>query len=242
MLPTNQTQYLIGSKTEIIQQKIQSMLGDYQIQQELLFIIKDQLINHLEQNYGVITQYVDSIREEADNSDHDETATCDNGVTMTLLKDLSKHAGIVTQLYDILHLWWWHMLQWAMESDPGDREYWWDKAFEIGAVFHVWASQEKLEQVRQYEEEGWRMGLWNLKQTMELMQLNLEIQSTVMRFYNDYQQNDLNYLLNYYRTGKSINFFENRQNDLPTLPLLPVPSEVRVKTRPPLGIGVIRAD
>lgn len=59
--------------------------------------------------------------------------------------------------------------------------------------------------------------------------------------YNDYCANDLEFIIDYYRTGKSKNFFaEWKFFDHNMLQSLQTPPHIKAQKRPMIDIGVVR--
>lgn len=244
------TQYKTGVSESILTTLKQDILDHYRVTERDLEIVYDLLQHELYKRW-IHVEYRDlnNVIEEhnGEQADHIETSIAD-GDTVYLHANLWDHGGIATRLFDIMHLWAGHMIQRAADHDSG-LEFWGDAAYEIWSVFHNGASQETLQKVRKYEEEAGRLGLFALQNILHFCVFNeshsvvenKEISQNIYRMYNDYCANDLEFIIDYYRTGKSKNFFaEWKFFDHTMLQSLQTPPHIKAKKRPMIDIGVVR--
>ncbi len=249
-VPEKKTQYKTGVSESVLATLKQNILDHYRVTEKDLHIAYDLLEHELYKWWiSVKLKDLSSVVEEAewDKADHIETSIAD-GDTVYLHDNLWDHGGIATRLFDVMHLWAGHMIQWAADQDSG-LQFWWDKAYDIGTVFHNGASEETLQQVRSYEEEAGRLGLFALQDILSFCVFdeknsvaeNKQIADSIYRMYNDYCANDLEFIIDYYRTGKSKNFFaEWKFFDHNMLQALSTPPHIRARKRDMIQIGVIR--
>jgi hypothetical protein len=172
-------------------------------------------------------------------ADHAETCTSD-GLTIYLHNQLADHGGIATRIYDILHMGCGHLIQWWATETSGLERYG-DKAREIGSVFHGDSSEQVLQDVERYEFEAWRLGISYLTKIIDTLALDGDKQD-IIQMYSDYVRTDKDYIIDYYRTWKSKNFFASRQCDQPIVDLIPVPIDFTPKQRTTIQLWLVRQD
>lgn len=177
---------------------------------------------------------------EWEDADHSETCTSD-GKTIYLHNQLSDHWGIMTRVYDIMHMWCGHLIQrWAKENSG--LEYYGDKARKIGSVFHMWASDDLLLKVSNYELEAGILWVQHLREIIKEVILQDSDTESIIQLYSDYVQTDHEYIIDYYRTGKSSNFFKNRKFNQELLPEINLPIVIDIQKRSDIEIWLVRKD
>jgi hypothetical protein len=103
-------------------------------------------------------------------SDHAETCTSD-GKTIYLHNQLKDHGGILTRIYDVMHMGCGHLIQRGSDENQGLKRYG-DNARGIGSVFHLGADKSTLDDVQKYELEAGQLGVSFI--TRELQSVLLE--------------------------------------------------------------------
>ena len=222
----------------------QEILDHYAVLEADLHRVFDQTTSYVESK-GIPVQIVDLSQVSdswEEDTDHAETCTSD-GKTLFLHNQLSDHGGILTRFYDLLHLGCGHVIQrWADERSWLTR--YGDKAYTIWSVFHGWANQQVLKDVEDYEFEAGKMWLAYLNNIiLPSLSLNTPTEN-IMKLYSDYVRNDKRYIIEYYRTQVSKNFFSEREFDQDPVDIsgikTPVPF-IPIK-RGQIQIGLIRSD
>jgi hypothetical protein len=137
--------------------------------------------------------------------DHNETAVSD-GKNIFLHVRTEEQGGVMGQIYDLLHIAFGHMLQWASDMSGG-LQFFGNFAYEVGTPFFLGASDRQLEIVRLYEREAGVLALNCLRKI--LSKENLENQDALLRLFSDYAGTDLWYIIDYYREGLERSFFDN---------------------------------
>jgi len=171
-------------------------------------------------------------------ADHFETCTSD-GEKVYLHNQLQDHGGIMTRVYDIMHMGCGHMIQRAAQQQSGLDRYG-DKAWAIGSVFHMGADAHKLREVGEYEMEASELALQCVRDVLAHTLTDGPAEN-IVKLYSDYIRSDNHYILDYYKTGKSTNFFDGREFDQTPVKSHAVPSFVPHK-RAIMEIGLIRND
>lgn len=78
---------------------------------------------------------------------------------------------------------------------------------------------------------------------MILQTLSLDSDSkNIIQMYSDYVLTDKAYIIEYYKTGVSKNFFSTWKFDHPLIELLPVPVIFTPRKRTIIEIGLVRSD
>lgn len=173
--------------------------------------------------------------EQAQEQGHHETCVSD-GQTVFLHHDLEDVGGITGRLYDILHVGLGHAYQWGAGETDGLRFYG-DAAWDIGSRFFMFASEKELDVVRAYEKEGSRVALGNLQKIFRENAFSDGFVKEYTRFFIDQATTDLDYIIDYYRTGEARHFFENWHGSSSLLPLdicTPIAAKKREKPAVPL--------
>jgi len=238
---TPKTQYRIGEESAQI--NVQTILEHYNVSERDLHTVYEAFEKECKKNLiEVITIDLSWLEEEHEweDADHAETCTSD-GKTIYLHNQLSDHWGITTRIYDIMHMGCGHLLQrWAKEHSW--LEYHGDKAWEIGSVFHMWASDELLSKVWDYELEAWTLWVQYLRNIVKKVSLQDSTPEAIIQLYSDYVQSDHEYIIGYYKTWVSTNFFSHWKFDQPILPETQIPTDITVQKRTSIEIWLIRND
>jgi hypothetical protein len=236
--PKKQTQYLINAGVV----NAESILQKYNVKESDLFRVYEALVKYVIAA-GIVIQQVDLSNlnegQAGEEADHAETCTSD-GHTIYLHNQLKDHGGILTRIYDVMHMWCGHLIQWWSDEKQGISRYG-DKAWEIWSVFHMGADAETLSHVQKYELEAWQLGLSCLSKILRWLALDSSAEN-IMKLYNDYVMTDNDYIIDYYHTGESKNFFSQRQYNTPRLPLLNTNIQFTPLQRTMIDIGLIRSD
>lgn len=247
--PERKTQYLLWTTEQTIQQLKENIFDHYGVREEHLHIAYKLIARELQQlwieiQHSDLSNVVEE--QEDEEADHLETSIAD-GDTIYLHDNLGDHGWIATRLYDAMHLWSGHMIQRAATEESW-LQFWGDEAYKIGSVFHQWASEEVLSNVRLYEKEAGELWLFMLAKVLntwyDVDLISKQQADNILRMYNDYAANDLEYIMDYYRTGKSKNFFQERKFfPKPTINHLaiPAPDTLNIKKRSVIDIGVVRS-
>lgn len=167
--------------------------------------------------------------------------TCQSdGKTVYLHSDLKAVGGNVSRIYDLMHVGLGHGTQWAAGKDSG-LEFYGDESWQIATKAYIGASEEDLVAVHKYEEEAGRLGLAHLRKALEnVTNLNETTANNLAQMYSDYVRRDLNYIMDYYRTGEVVNFFENFEPNQPILKQIAIPENLKPVARENQCIPLIR--
>jgi hypothetical protein len=95
--------------------------------------------------------------------------------------------------------------------------------------------------MQKYELEAGQIGLSFLSLVIQWLALDSN-SDNIMKLYNDYVRSDNDYIMDYYKTGQSKNFFSQRHYDTPRLPLLDTNIQFVPLQRTTIEIGLIRSD
>lgn len=235
-----QTQYAIG--TQNVHEQARTILNHYKVSEIDLFRLFSAIESTCSDN-GIDVVIVDlSQNPEDDGSDHAETCTSD-GQTIYLHNQLKDHGWILTRIYDIMHMGCGHLIQWWAQADSGLTWYG-DTAFEIGSVFHDGANEDTLMRVKAYELEAGVLGLSYIDSILDTLELTESTKQDIMQLYNDYVITDNKYIIDYYRTWVSTNFFSNWIYDQDMLTLLDLDTiqHINAAKRTTIEIGLVRSD
>lgn len=168
---------------------------------------------------------------------HHETAISD-GRTLYLHDELEEF-GLAGRLYDLLHMGAGHVWQWSSTADSG-LEFHGDIGWELGSKFHLGATEEVLQQVYRYERESSCIAMGNLDMILTHDQVHDdEWKARMRRFLNDYLSTDLDYIVDYYRTGRVYDFTARWQRHAPQLPAIAPRFTITPKQRDNLCIPLI---
>ncbi len=118
-----------------------------------------------------------------------------------------------------------HIWQWGSEFKDG-LTFFGTYAFELGTVFFLGANDAQLAVVREYEKEGSRIALQNLRQVLKEIDLPEETKNNFIHFYNDYMTTDLWYIIDYYKNGIEKPFYECWLFDQPILSSIVLPDKI----------------
>ena len=187
---------------------------------------------------GVIEDLIeDAVRENIykmdrtvrDDNRHHETCVSD-GADVWMHDDLGEIGGITGRLYDLLHVGCGHLWQWSADERSGLR-FFGDAAWEIGSISHLGASKEELEMVRAYEREAGELAMANLRYILAINAFPEEFVRSFCRFFRDYLNTDLDYIVNYYITGKALPFFDRWKMGSPELRAVELGFPMTIKRR-----------
>lgn len=234
------SQYLIGENRTTSNTAL-SILDHYNVNEQDLFRVYAGLVSLVEKNgVKIVMTDMSNMKEEhnGEEADHIETCTSD-GEVVYLHDQLDDHGGILTRIYDVLHMGCGHIVQWGADQKSG-LDWYGDKAWDIGSVFHLNATDEKLAQVSDYEMEASKIALTCLRKVLKETLLDTPADN-IFQMYSDYVLSDNKYIINYYKTGVSTNFFDNWLFDLPLIETKKFPSFTPHK-RMMMNIGLIRND
>lgn len=201
------------------------LLKNYSLTEKDLFLLYEKIVKFL-RDKSVSISYISlepiietdvyRLARALEHADaHHETCLSD-GKNVWLHEDLEEVGGIISRVYDILHVGCGHLWQWSADSSSG-LEFYGNRAWRIGSQFHLGASEHTLNIVRRYEREAGLICLQNLKNILAHASLGQSIDFRCIQLYTDYLATDLDYIITYYRTGKIQNFFDNWQSN--TAPL-----------------------
>ncbi len=146
---------------------------------------------------------------------HHESCISD-GLEVYLHNDLEEVGGICSRVYDLLHVGCGHVWQWSANSKSGLRFYG-SEAWRIASIFFLGKTDREINLVREYEKEAGILAISNLEIVLQQSDFRPEFRESCRKFLNDYVQNDLEYIIDYYRTGEVKNFFNGWKFELPEL-------------------------
>jgi hypothetical protein len=165
--------------------------------------------------------------------------TCQSdGKTVYLHNDLKKAGGMPSRIYDLIHVGLGHGTQWSANKNS-KLQFAGDKSWKIATKAYVGAGEENLKTVYEYEKEAGRLGLEHLKKVLAKSN-RITSAGQIIQMYNDYLIRDLSYIMQYYRSGKIVDFFENFEPNQPLLEDINVPEKLQPKTRANPAIPLIR--
>ena len=206
----------------------------------------------LEQAFGVLKEYAEKLGlrvtladlsqltkvadPKALNLMHD---TCQSdGLNVYLHNDLKKVGGNVGRVYDLMHVGLGHGTQWAADENGG-LKYFGDASWDIATKAYVGASEPDLRTVHEYEEEAGRLGLEHVRKALDDKN-NQEITQHIIQMYSDFVRRDLDYIMNYYRSGEIVDFYSNFEPGLPLLDRITIPAVLKPKSRDNPSVPLIR--
>ncbi|MEM6267830.1 MAG: hypothetical protein AAF998_00265 [Bacteroidota bacterium] len=137
---------------------------------------------------------------------HHETAIS-NGKQL-YIHDEMEEMGLVGRIYDLLHMGAGHMWQWGSDERSGLNHFG-DEAWAIGGKYFLFAEPEQLALVASYEKEAGQICLYHLALILgKIPELAATEKDNIYRFYNDFLQTDIAYIIDYYQTGEVRHFLD----------------------------------
>ena len=135
---------------------------------------------------------------------HHETAIS-NGVDIFL--HFQMEDGLIGRIYDLLHLGIGHFTQWN-GTIKSDLQFYGENAWQVATKSYLGASPCEIEIAEAYELEAGKIALGNLEEILlNATDFSKVTAKNILRFFNDYINTDIEYIINYYHSGILPNFF-----------------------------------
>ena len=192
-----------------LEQPIASRIEQYGISEQTIHVLYDAVEKRareigIQLEYWDLTGLVEDVLYKNDvdaNETHSETARSD-GKWLFLEQDLVKTGGIISRLYNLLHVGFGHMTQWST-TDP-DMAFTKEQAWALGYRNHDKSPESVLEAMQVYEFEAGMVGIIALQQIgASLPNITPEELERVVQFFTDFTHADNQFIIDHYRGKKS---------------------------------------
>ena len=225
----------------------EDLILQYGLDKEMLFALYDKIVDFLNEK-GIKVTYIDlepvvesdiyKMDRELKKEDKHHESCISDGMEVYLHHDMEDIGGICGRLYDILHVGCGHLWQWSANGES-NLKFKGDNAWKVGSTYYLKASDDKLMEVWNYEEEAGLLALANLKLILKKYEFEKSFTQKVIKFFNDYLKTDLDYITSFYRTGLVKNFFENWQYNSVDLPKISLNFQLHAMRRTNKCIALI---
>ena len=195
------------------------LISHYRLDKQMLHVLYDRIVDFLGEK-GVNVTYknlepviesdVYGMTDAIKPADKHHESCLSDGREIYLHDNMEDIGGICSRLYDILHMGCGHVWQWSAQTES-NLKFYGEHAWSIGSTYYLGASEDKLKEVWDYEEEAGALALANLELVLKKYDFNKDFAENIVGFFNDYLKTDLDYITSFYRTKKVANFFDGWQ-------------------------------